>query len=147
MRFDNIDACVVDRVEDTIELPRTRTPRVFVYKVSSNPELMPIQCHAILHVLRRLLLGFLERLQPFRIIAMYVLVKFLQITEQCARGGTYDNQWSRRLHKFPSTIAICSEAKVPTVREVERGAWREPELGRKSVDSLRTKQPQSRQRS
>jgi hypothetical protein len=106
-----------------------------VYKVSSNPELMPIQCHAKRNVLRRLLLGFLERLQPFRIISMDVLVKFLQITEQSARGGTYDNQWSRRLHKLPRMIPICSEAEVPTVREVERGAWREPELGRKLVDS------------
>ena len=96
---------------------------------------MPIQCHAKLNVLRRLLLGFLERLQPFRILAMYVLVKFLQIAEQCARGGDYDNQWGRRLYELPSTIPICSEAKVPTIRKVERGAWRESELGRKLVDS------------
>ena len=86
MRLDDVDARVVDQFKDTVELPRTRTPRVFVDEVSSASELMSIQCHAKLDVLRRLLLGLLERLQPFRIVAMYIFIKFLQITKQCARG-------------------------------------------------------------
>ena len=84
---------------------------------------MPIQCHATLNELRRLLLSLLERLQPFRIVAMYILIKFLQVTKQCARGETYDNKGYRRLYEFLSTIPIRGKAEVPTVRKVERGAW------------------------
>ena len=86
MRFDDVDARVVNQFEDTVELSRTHTPRTFVDKVPSDSKLMPIQCHATLNVLRRLLLGLLERLQPFRIVAMYIFIKLLQVTKQCARG-------------------------------------------------------------
>ena len=106
MRFDNVDARVVDQFEETIELLRTRTPRVFMDKVSSNPELMPVQRHARFNVLRRLLLILLKPLQPFRIVAMYIFIKFLQITKSSTRGGSYDNKGYRRLYGFPSTIPI-----------------------------------------
>ena len=123
MRFDNIDARVVDQIEDTIELPRTRTPRVFMDKVSSKCELMPVQRHTKLNVLRRLLLSLLKRLQPCRIVAVYMFIEFLQIKKQSTWGRTYDNKGYRRLYEFPSTIPIRGEAEVPTIREVERGAW------------------------
>ena len=123
MRFDNIGARVVDQIEDTIELPRTRTPRVFMDKVSSNPELMSVQCHATFNVLRRLLLSLLKRLQPFLIVAMHIFIKFLQIAKSSTRGGTNDYKGHRCLYEFPSTIPIRGEAEVPTIREVERGAW------------------------
>ena len=73
MRFDNIDARVVDQVEDRIELPRTRTIRMFMDRVPSNPKLMPVYRNAKFNVLRCLLLSHLKRLQPFRIVAVYVL--------------------------------------------------------------------------
>ena len=79
MRFDNIDARVVDQVEDTVELPRTRTVRMFMDEVPSNPKLMPVYRHAKLNVLRCLMLGLLTHLQPFWIAAVYMFIKFLQV--------------------------------------------------------------------
>ena len=79
--LDDIDGRVVDRIADTIELPSTRKPKVFVDAASSASELMSIQCQAQLDVLRRLLLRLLERLQLFRIIVMYIVV----------HGGRTDN--------------------------------------------------------
>ena len=81
MRFDNIDARVVDQVENPIKLPRTRTLGVFMDKVPSNPELMPVQRHAKINMLRRQLLNLLKRLQPFWIVAMYIFIEFLQMTK------------------------------------------------------------------
>ena len=123
MRFDDVDARVVDQFKHTIELPRTRTPRVFMDKVVSNPELMPVQRHAKLNVLRRLLLSLLKRLQPSRIVAMYMFIEFLQFIKSSTRRGPYDNKGYRRRYEFPSTILIRGEAEVPTVRKAERGAW------------------------
>ena len=123
MRFDDVDARVDDQFEDTVELPRTCTPRVSLDKMSSDRKLMPIQCHATLNVLRRLRLGLLESFQPFRIVVMYIFIEFLRMTKSCARGGAYDNKGYRRLYEFPNAIPIRSEAEAPTVRKVERGAW------------------------
>ena len=81
VRLDNVDARVVDRFADTVELRRTCTPRVFVDEVSSASDLMSIQCHAKLDSLRRLMLSLLESLQPFRIVAMYISIKCLQTTK------------------------------------------------------------------
>ena len=81
MSFDNIDARVVGQVEDAIEFPGTRTPRVLVDEVPSIPELMAVQRHTELNVLRRLSFSLFELPQPFRIVSMYMLVEFLQITK------------------------------------------------------------------
>ena len=81
MSFDNIDARVVGQVEDAIEFPGTRTPRVLVDEVPPIPELVAVQRHAELDVLRRLSLSVVELPQPSWIFSMYVLVEFLQVTK------------------------------------------------------------------
>ena len=86
MRLDDVDARVVDQFEDTVELPRTRTPRVFVDEVQSVSELMPLQRKAELNMLRGLLLLLVERSEPLGIVSMYILIKFLKIAEQRAWG-------------------------------------------------------------
>ena len=92
VRLDNVDARIVNQFADTVELPRPRTPRVFVDGVSSASELMSVQCHAKLDELRRLLLRLFERLQPFRIVAMYIFMNLLQMTKPRAREGIKNNK-------------------------------------------------------
>ena len=81
MSFDNIDARVVGQVEDAIEFPGTRTPRVLVDEVPLVSWLVAVQRHTELDVLRRLSVSFLELSQPFWTISMYKLVEFLQVTK------------------------------------------------------------------
>ena len=122
MRLDDIDARLVDQIEDTIKLPRPHTIRVFMDKMPSNRKLMPVYNHAKCNVLRRLLLGHLKRLQPFRIVAVYMFIEILQINNQSTRGRPYDNKTYRRLYDVPSTILIRGEAEIPTIHEIQQSA-------------------------
>ena len=81
MSLDNLDARVVGHVENATEFPGTRTPRMLVDEVPSVPELVAVQRHTELDVLRCFSFSFLELPQPLWIISMYMLVEFLQVTK------------------------------------------------------------------
>ena len=75
MSLDNVDARVINQVENETEFPGARTPRVLVDEAPPIPELVAVQRHAELNVLRRFSFSVLELPQPSWIFSMYVLPK------------------------------------------------------------------------
>ena len=79
---------------------------------------MPMQCNAELNMLCGLMLLLVERSKPLRVISMYVLIKFVQITKQRAWGGTYYYVRYCSLDLLPGPESIIRAAENPTVRDV-----------------------------
>ena len=74
MGFHNLNSIICHELNDALELPRFRSPRVLVDELPAISQLMAVEQHAEVDVTLRLLEFPLEPSQPFAVIPMNVLV-------------------------------------------------------------------------
>ena len=89
-------------------------------EVQTLSKLVLVQLHAEVPMPQCFSSFFFKLHLPIRIMAMYMLIQLLQVTEQGARWRPDNDIGYTLLDEIPGSVAVLRQFKVPSVGEVEK---------------------------